>query len=351
MGRTSAACQLALWVGRKGKGSAHLRWGGNELVLHVLGLQIVAVEGNDNERLAAAFGLTDESEWFSEAAAAVASGQVTQAEANAVVKRTLAERLLEFLTAADAEVTFESDVVPEPHGLTISYPHLVVELTLGPSGEQVAAAFLPEPELILRRLPEFPKRVGALGLTEEGMAILAKVNDQRTAQEIADPSPHGRDLALRLLAAAAGAGLVEAVSRVAETPLAASSAPRFTIAPQRSVWPRVLMALALVAAVTVLLFTRPWERGPVVGGGGPWAVAIDGGCQPAELERLYRRQEQDKANLRVVPFGHGEGQCYRLIWGHFPSKETAEATIPRLPAGVAARGFAPHVVRVEGNAP
>ena len=318
-------------------------------MLHVLGLQIVAVEGNDNERLAAAFGLTDEGEWFSKAAAAVASGQVTQAEANAVVKRTLAETLLEFLTAADAEVTFESDVVPEPHGLTISYPHLVVELTLGPSGEQVAAAFLPEPELILRRLPEFPKRVGALGLTEEGMAILAKVNDQRTAHEIADPSPHGRQVALRLLAAAAGAGLIEAVSEVAEIPLNTTPAPRFELAPRRRVWPWVLLVLAILAIAVFLISTRPWEGGSLVGGGGPWAVAVDGGCQPAELERLYRRQEQDKVNLRVVPFGKGDGQCYRLIWGHFPSKDAAEEMISHLPSGVTSRGFPPHVVRVEGS--
>jgi septal ring-binding cell division protein DamX len=78
---------------------------------------------------------------------------------------------------------------------------------------------------------------------------------------------------------------------------------------------------------------------------------VDGGCQPAELERLYRRQEQDKANLRVVPFGHGDGQCYRLIWGHFPTKEAADDTMAHLPAGVVARGFPPHVVRVEGTTP
>jgi septal ring-binding cell division protein DamX len=80
-------------------------------------------------------------------------------------------------------------------------------------------------------------------------------------------------------------------------------------------------------------------------------VAVDGGCQPAELERLYRRQEQDKANLRVVPFGRGDGQCYRLIWGHFPTKEAADDTMAHLPAGVVARGFPPHVVRVEGTTP
>ncbi len=89
----------------------------------------------------------------------------------------------------------------------------------------------------------------------------------------------------------------------------------------------------------------------MVGGGGPWAVAVDGGCLPAELERLYRRQEQDKVNLRVVPFGTGSEQCYRLAWGHFPTREAAEGAIAGLPQGTVARGFPPHVVRAEAATP
>lgn len=351
MGRTSAAGQLALWVGRKGKGTAHLRWAGGELRLYVSSLQIVAVEGDDNERLTAAFGLTGGGEWFGEAAAAVASGQVSQAEANAVVKRTVAERLREFFLADDAEANFDSALPFEAKGLTISYPHLVMEMGLGTGGDDLVGVFLPDPTLILRRLPEFPKRVGALVLTEEGMAILAKVNDQRTALEISEPSPHGRDVALRLLAAAAGAGLVEAVSRVAETPLSTVPEPAFALAPRRRLWPRIVLVALLVIAAALLLYFRPWEGASVAGGGGPWAVAVDGGCQPAELERLYRRQEQDKANLRVVPFGHGDGQCYRLVWGHFPSEAAAKDASSRLPSGIVARGFPPHVVRVEGSTP
>jgi hypothetical protein len=350
MGRASAAGQLALWAGRRGKGSASLRWAQQELVLHVSALQIVGVEGDDNEHLAAAFGLTRGGEWFAQAAAAVASGQVSQAEANAVVKRALAERLRGFFLAPDAEASFESGLPPEAHGLTISYPHLVVEMVLGSGGEGLVDVLLPEPSLLLRRLPEFPKRVGALGLTEEAMAILAKINDQRSAQAIADPSPHGRELALRLLAAAAGAGLVESVTRITEVPLATTSPPRLAAVPRRRTWLVVPVVLVLAAAA-VLLVLPSWRSPRVVGGGGPWAVAVDGGCQPAELERLYRRQEQDKVNLRVVPFGQGDGQCYRLIWGHFPSKEAAEGTISHLPAGTVARGFPPHVVRVEGSAP
>ncbi len=350
MAQTTAAGQLALWVGRKGKGSASLRWGQQQLVLHVASLQIVGVDGDDDDRLSAAFGLTAGGEWFAQAAGAVASGQVTQSEANAVVKRALAERLREFFLAADAEASFESKDLLEPKGLTISYPHLVVEMILGGGGDALVASFLPDPSLILRRIPDFAKRVGALGLTEEAMAILAKINDQRSAQDIADPSPHGRSVALRLLAAAVGAGLVEGVTRIAEVPLAATPPPRFTAPRRRRTWP--VVALILVAAVVVVLvLLRPWAPPAVVGGGGPWAVAVDGGCQPAELERLYRRQERDKLNLRVVPFGKGDEQCYRLIWGHFPTKEAADSTIAHLPPGTVARGFPPHVIRVEGAGP
>lgn len=318
--------------------------------MHVSGLQIVGVEGDDHGQLAAAFGPAGSGEWFARAAAAVAVGQASQAEANAVVKRVVAERLREFLLAPDAQASFESGLPPEGHGLTISYPHLVVEMVLGNDGDRLVDVFLPEPSLLLRRLPEFPKRVGALGLTEEAMAILAKINDQRSAQEISDPSPHGRELALRLLAAAAGAGLVESVDRITEVPLATTLPPRLAAVPRRRTWLMVLLLLTGLA-VAMLLIVRPWRSSKVMGGGGPWAVAVDGGCQPAELERLYRRLEQDKENLRVVPFGQGDAQCYRLIWGRFPSKEEADETISHLPAGTVARGFPPHVVRVEGSTP
>jgi hypothetical protein len=350
MRRSRAATQLALWVGRKAKGSAHLKWMGGELVLYVSGLQIVGVEGDDNDLLAAAFGLTDGRDWFTEAQAAVASGQVSQPESNAVVKRALAERLRQFFLADDAEVTFGSDAPSGEPGLTISYPHLVVEMVLGNDGEGLVPVFLPEPELLLRCLPDFARRVAALGLTDEAVAILAKINNQRTAAEIADPSPHGHDVALRLLAAAVGAGLAEASAKLSDAPLVEAVPALAEAVPRRRWWPFLVAAVVVLAGAAALLY-RPWEESRTAGTGGPWAVAVDGGCQPAELERLYRRQELDKVNLRVVPFGRGEDQCYRLVWGHFASKEQAESAKARLGADVVARGFVAHVVRVETGSP
>jgi hypothetical protein len=320
-----------------------LRFAGRELTLHINGLQVVGVTGDDGERLAPAFGLFDGGEWFAEADKAVRSGQLSKAEAVAVVKRVLSECLRDFFLDPAATVQLERALPSEPQGLNLSYPHIVVDLVLGPGGEDLVSVLLPDPTVTLRRLPEFLKRVGALGLTEEGMAILAKVDDRRSAEEIARPSPHGRDTVLRLLAAAVGAGIVEPMQPLAEVPMEqAQSEP----APprRRRVWPWV--ALLLVgAAAAYLAVMQPWRQ--LSGVGGPWSVAVDSGCQPAEVERLYRRQEKDAANLRVTPFGRSGEQCFRLVWGHFPSREAAELAMRSLPQGVLARGFVPHVVHAE----
>lgn len=340
-----AALQLSLWVGRKGKGAARLRWSGRELVLTVSALQIVAVEGDDGDRLAAGLGLTERGEWFAEARQAVAQGQVSQAEANAIVKRAVAESLRSFLLDPTAEVVFEPREEVKGGDLVISFPHLMVELVLGPGGAELLPVLLPDPAAVLRRLPEFPRRVGALGLTEEGMAILAKVDDRRTADEIARPSPHGAETVLLLLAAALAAGIVEAVPSLPELPLQKDAAPPSPPPRRRRWWLWAAALLGVGAAAAYLALARPWQGVGASGAGGPWAVAVDGGCQPAEVERLYRRQEKDPEALRVVPFGSGQEQCFRLVWGHFASKEEAEAAMDRMPAGLLARGFSPHAVR------
>lgn len=349
MAHVSAPVQLASWVARKGKGTARLRWDGRELVLHFNNLQIVAVEGDDNDMLAPAFGLTSGGEWFRQAQGAVAGGQVSQGEANAVVKRALAESLRSFLETADASVSTDADVAFEDGSLTISYPHMAVELVLGAGGEELVPIYLPQPENVLRRLPDFVRRTGALGLTDEAMAILAKINDARSAMEIAAPSPHGQETALRLLAAAVAAGLAEAVTRAPEPQFVPTVFEAPPVPRRRGVWRWLLALLLLGAAGTALYLVQPWKMRQVAGPGGPWAVAVDGGCQPAELERLYRRQDKDPGSFKVVPFGQGQEQCYRLVWGHFPSRESAEQARVALPDGVLARGFAAHVVQVESS--
>jgi hypothetical protein len=351
MVHVSAALQLASWIARKDRGTARLRWDARELVLHFNNLQIVAVEGDDNDMLASAFGLTSGGEWFRQAQGAVAGGQVSQGEANAVVKRALADALRSFFLTGDASAVLDPEAGFVGGTLTISYPHLAVELVLGNDGEALMPVFLPDAELVLRRQPDFLRRVGALGLTDEAMAILAKINDSRSATEIAVPSPHGKETALRLLAAAVAAGLTEAAARTQEPQFVPTAFDEAEPRKRRGIWGWIFAILLLGAAAAALYFVQPWKSRRVAGPGGPWAVAVDGGCQPAELERLYRRQDKDPESFSVVPFGQGQEQCYRLVWGHFPTRQTAEQAVPTLPQGVLTRGFAPHVVQADGTTP
>lgn len=351
MQRVSAARQLALWIGRKGRGRAQLAWGATTLALYLDALQIVAVEGDDGERLASAFGLVSGREWFREALAAVNAGHVTQGEAAAVVKRTLAMRLKEFFLAADGTVSFETDLPVEGAQFKISYPHLIVEMMLGHGGEDLVPVFLPDPELVLYRLPDFPRRVGALGLTDEALAVFAKINDVRSAREIVEPSPHNRELVLRLLATAVGAGLVDASPRLENVVLPPAESPAEP-APRRRVWLGWLVALVLLAVVVGgVAVLRPWQRSAVVSLPGQWGIAVDGGCQPAEVERLYRRQDTNPGSYRVVPFGEGSEKCFRLVWGQYADRNAAEKALGALPEGVLMRGFSPHVVRLGEGAP
>lgn len=343
---------MALWIGRKGRGRVQLAWGDATLALYVDGLQILAVEGDDGDRLASAFGLVSDREWFREAQAAVSAGQVSQGEAAAVVKRALGARLKEFFLADDGTVSFENELPLEGAQFTISYPHLIIEMMLGSSGEELAEVFLPDAELVLYRLPDFARRVGSLGLTDEALAVFAKINDVRSAREIVEPSPHNRALVLRLLATAVGAGLVDASPRLADVvlpPAQPLSEPEAR--PRRGwvAWVVVLLAIGVAAAVLAIL--RPWEERSVATAQGPWSVAVDGGCQPAEVERLYRRQDANRGSFRVVPFGEGSNRCYRLVWGSFLDRAAAERGMTALPDGVLTRGFAPHVVMVDQTSP
>ena len=352
MPQPAAALQLGSWVGRRGRGAARLRWSGRELTLHIVGLQIVATEGDDSDRLSAAFGLAGEGDWFGQAQAAIDGGTVTQAEASAVLKRTLVDALRAFVLCQDAEVGFEGSVAVPPKSLTISFPHIMVESVLATGGEELAAAILPDASVKLRRLPDFARRAASLGLTEEGMAILAKINDLRSADDIAAPSPHGCATALRLLAAAVAGGLAEPAPKLAEIPfIAAAVTSESGREGRRRFLGWFLAVLALCAAAVALVILRPWEQLNGPGVAGPWAVAVDGGCQPSEVERLYRRRDRDPSNLRVVPFGRGEEQCYRLVWGGFADQRAAEVAMTRLPEGVVTRGFVPHVVRADVGAP
>lgn len=344
MVQISAAGQLALWIGRRGRGAAQLGWDQRSLVLHVVSGQVVGVEGDDGEVLSSAFGFAESREWFHQAQLAVEAGQVSQGEAAAVVKRALTAALQDFFLAPDGRVIFEADSEVVPGEFTISFPHMAVEMLLSSANEKLVDVFLPDPGGVLRRLPDFARRAAALGLTDEGMLILAKINDVRSAREIAEPSPHGHGTVYRLLASAVASGLAELTPRLEDMPFAAIAEPLPEKRRSRW-WLWVTLALALLAVLTALLLARPSQLSQSAPGG-PWAVALDMGCQPSDLERLYRRLDRNPEVLRVVPSGGGDDSCSWLVWGSFATQEQAAQAAVAVPSSLLSQGFPPHVVRV-----
>ncbi|MGQ9495583.1 MAG: hypothetical protein ACUVRY_04900 [Thermoanaerobaculaceae bacterium] len=351
MERNVAVLRLASWIGKQGRGSAVLKFAGHQLVLHVNEGQITAVEGPDGEILAAAFGLPPEGEWFAEARAAASQGLVTPEEAAAVLKRAVVAQLVAFFKDPKAGVEILPGEPKPASGFVISYPHIVYELVLSAGGEELVGLFLPDTSAVLRRLPAFSQRVKELNLPDEALAILAKINDARSAEAIAEPSPHGRETVLRLLAATVGAGLVELQQpSVEEVPLekvglVARSEPRR----RRWLWGLILAAVMLGGVAFAVFF-----RGGIASntsGNGLWAVAVGGACQPGELEQLYRLQAKGRGSLRVVPFGGGLEKCYRLVWGAFATREQAEAALGEVPKELLQPAFTPHVLLVEANTP
>lgn len=346
MVRNAAGLLLSSWVGKLGRGSAVLRFGGQRLVLHVDAGAITSVEGNDGEILAAAFGLPPEGDWFGEARAAVSQKLVTPEEAAAVLKRALTSQLKLFFSDPHATLELFPGEPRPASGFLISYPHVVYELVLKEGGETLVPVFLPDPSVVLKRLPGFARWVGELSLPEEALAILAKVNDARSAEAIAEPSPYGRDVVYRFLGATVGAGLLAAEEPVLEeTPLEVSE-PEPQPRRKRAWW---WVFPLVVAGAAALFFARSLLQSGPSPGQGPWSIAVGGACQPAELEQLYRLQARDKEKLRVVPFGDASQPCYRLVWGSFGSREQAEAALSSVPESLLQRGFQPHAVLVSDN--
>lgn len=346
MVRNSAALRLSSWVGKLGRGSAALRFGEQRLVLHIDAGTITSVEGHDGDILAAAFGLPPEGDWFGEARTAVSQKLVTPEEAAAVLKRALTHQLQAFFTDPGASVELFPGEPRPASGFLISYPHVVLELVLKEGGETLVPVFLPDSSVVLKRLPAFTRWVAELSLPEEALAILAKVNDARSAEAIAEPSPYGKDVVYRFLAATVGAGLVEAEQPVLEEAPSEIAGPEPLPRRKRAWWWVFPLALATAAA---LFFARSMLQSGPNPGTGPWSIAVGGACQPAELEQLYRLQARDKSKLRVVPFGDASQPCFRLVWGSFASKEQAEAALSSVPEALLQKGFQPHAVLVRDN--
>jgi hypothetical protein len=353
--------QLGQWIGRQEGGAARLGWTGGELILRVQDGRIRFVEGIFPGELCARLtceqvGNTD---LLEEARALARGGQVAENHAMSAAKELIQLNLRSWLIDPDRELEIVEGEPDDVEGATISVTHTLVELILSDTSGEIAEAVLPNDDVLLARSPGFLDLYAPLRLSEEADLIVSRISGERAVKEVAETSSHGAAEVLRLLAGLVVTGILEP-----ETPLqisddvdllpveAATDETRHRIPVQ---W-IVAAAAVLVIVLLVIAFamTRSGDSAPIESatGGGElsWALVIDMGCEPQDLQRVLRKAQENPKVLRPVAADAGDGEpCWRLVWGRFSSRQSAEAATDGIPDDFLRQGFDPHPIELTGE--
>lgn len=347
------------WLARRRSGEVRLSGSAGDLVLRLVRGKIVAAEGPDPSLLARRLGCRSAGhhDLVAEAVALAAAPGLAENQAIGAVKELIQESFAAWLLDPIRQLEIVDTEITAPESPTISAAHAVVEMVLSSQDATATRAILPDLDVRLRRTADFLELYSPLRLSEEADLIVAKVNGQRTAAEIAGRSPHGPDDALNLLAALIAAGMLEPIPATvpAEEPAPLWVEPPPQRASRRRRVPAwvLLAALALVLAIVVLVAVM-WQRsdGSVgnPGTGAEWGLVVDMGCEPQELQRVLKKARQYPEALRPVAAEGAQGSpCWRLIWGRFPNREAASRAIADIPPHLRLEGFAPHPVELPGG--
>jgi hypothetical protein len=345
------------WTGRRETGEVRFAGSRGEIVLDIIDGKAVSVHGPDPTEVARRLDTSPmgKGDLLDEAVAISQTSEISEAQAVGVVKEILQEGIASWMLDPDRQLELMSGDVLIGDGPTISMAHAVVELVLSDEGGELAAVILPDPDVLLKRAEGFLELYSPLRLSEEADLIVAKVTGQRTAREIASRSPHGPDEVNSLMAALVATGMLEAtplaeveIEPVPEAPtvLNVEEAQRTKI----PVW--VLVGALALIVVVVLTVTAWWNRSaeqepmPVVGGP-EWAVVVDMGCEPQELQRVLQKSREHPRDLKPLAADAGDGSpCWRLVWGRFPNREAAEQAIGDIPSSLVMEGFTPHAIEL-----
>jgi len=356
--------RLGRWIAGRSGGIARLGWRGGEIELEVRAGRIQAVRGADATGIAGLLDVTPtgREELLAEARSLAVTRDVQETRAVGAAKTILQQALREWLLDGSRTLSLSSEPPDETSGATISITHAMVELILADAGSEISRQVLPDLDVLLRRTSSFLELYAPLRLSEEADLIVAKITGQRTAEEIADRSPHGTDEVLRLLASLVATGMLEPV------PVASSAGeddggdllverPAHEETPSRRRLPVGWIAVALLAAAVVVALVFAGVRwmaseSPAADAGtsGTWGVAVDLGCAPEELQRVLSTARQNPRELRPVAAPGDTGDpCWRLVWGSFPSRAAAEEAVPTIPDRLIRDGFEPHVVQLPAD--
>ena len=353
--------RLASWIARQEGGAVRLGWSEGELILRIHNGRIRFAEGIDPEELCRRLSChpTGCSNLLDEARSLAAKREIAETFAMGAAKELLQKRIRAWLLDPGRELEIVEGEPDEVDGATISISHTLVELVLSDTAGATAEAILPDLDVLLTRSPRFLDLYAPLRLSEEADLIVSKITGERTAQEVAERSEHGAGEVLRLLAALVVAGILEPepsltlggdVDLLPDDDL--EERPRRRI-PVGWILGAAAVLLVLLAAIAWLV-SRP---GAEVAGeadasraGHHWALVVDMGCEPQDLQRVLKKAQQNPKALRPVSVeARGDKPCWQLVWGSFTSREAAERAAGDLPGNVLERGFEPHPIELTGD--
>jgi len=347
--------QFGRWLAQRMSGTARLRWKDHEIVLGFSDGKIVSIEGLDPKEVARRVDCESagREELLEEAVAIAARHGMPETRSLGAAKEALQETLTQWFLDPGRGLELIEGVATDADGATISATHAIVELVLSEPEDDLIGSILPDLNVLVRRTDDFLDLYAPLRLSEDADLVVAKITGQRTADEIANRSPHGPQEVLKLMAALVATGMLEpelvemSVDGSDRTPVGLPSPARDR--KQLPLW-LVIAAIALVVVVLMALgATRYWPRGEAAGAveSAEWTLVVDMGCEPEELQRVLKKARLHPKTLRPVQANAGEGDpCWRLVWGRFPSRAAAEDALTEIPERLMLDGFTPHPIEL-----
>lgn len=357
--------QLGQWIARQEGGAAQLRWSDGELILRVHKGRIRFVEGIDTETLSHRLSCepVGRIDLLEEARELAATGQIAETYAMGAAKELLQQHLRQWILDPGRELEIVEGEPNPADGATVSITHTLVELVLSDTTGATASVILPDLDVYLSRSTNFLELYSPLRLSEEADLIVSKITGERTAHQVAGRSEHAVDEVSRLLAALVVTGILEPEpSLVVESEVDLLPAEEYTESSRRRIpvsWivgSAALLMIVLLAIAWLVSRSGDETTADAVGNdaalpaGQHWALVVDMGCEPQDLQRVLKKAEKHPDVVRpVVAESNGRDDCWQLVWGNFSSREAADAAVRDVPAVLQREGFEPHPIELTGD--
>lgn len=348
--------ELGRWIARREPGSATLSWSAGEIVLGLRGGRIHSAEGLDISELDRRLGCdgAGETELLAEARALAEAHGIPETRAMGTAKEILQAAVHGWLMDPDRRLDLSDEAPVEADGATISATHALVELVLADTEHDVAGMVVPDRSTVLQRSPSFLELYPPLRLSEEADLIVAGITGTMTADEVARGSSHHPDEVMRLIAALVATGVLEATApEINDQFLSWPDGDAEDASIRRKIPPWTIGAAAValfvvLVAIAWLVFGAGRDSAETeVVGSGDWGIVVEMGCEPEDLQRMLRKRNTERTSLRTIPADSAAGDnCFRLVWGSFANRTSAEEALTDLPADLVEDGFQPHVIEI-----